>query len=106
MLFQDRRSNMQASNQQQQQQQSAVKKQTVADTEFVYSDIRLAGREGGSSQCYHIPLYGGIEEFNGYISDTEDLSNLKFIRIEDALAEGLAYEQTGMVKSASKRLNH
>jgi nicotinamide-nucleotide adenylyltransferase len=73
---------------------------------FNSSDIRLAGREGGSSQCYHIPLYGNIEEFNGYISDTEDLSNLKFIRIEDALAEGLAYEQTGMVKAASRRLNH
>jgi nicotinamide-nucleotide adenylyltransferase len=73
---------------------------------FNSSDIRLAGREGGSSQCYHISLYGGIEEFNGYISDTEDLSSLKFIRIEDALAEGLAYEQTGMVKAASKRLNH
>jgi nicotinamide-nucleotide adenylyltransferase len=73
---------------------------------FNSSDIRLAGRKGGSSQCYHIPLYGGIEEFNGYISDTEDLSDLKFIRIEDALAEGLAYEQTGMVKAASKKLNH
>jgi nicotinamide-nucleotide adenylyltransferase len=73
---------------------------------FNSSDIRLAGREGGSSQCYHIPLYGGVEEFNAYVNDTEDLSNLQFIRIEDALAEGLAYEQTGMVKAASKRLNH
>jgi hypothetical protein len=73
---------------------------------FNSSDIRLAGRKGGSSQCYHIPLYGGIEEFNAYISDTKDLSNLQFIRIEDALAEGLAYEQTAMVKAASKRLNH
>jgi nicotinamide-nucleotide adenylyltransferase len=73
---------------------------------FNSSDIRLAGSEGGSSQCYHIPLYGGIEEFNRYISDTKDLSDLKFIRIEDALAEGLAYEQTGMVLAASKRLNH
>jgi hypothetical protein len=73
---------------------------------FNSSDIRLAGREGGSSQCYHIPLYGSIEEFNSYINDSEDLSNLQFIRIEDALAEGLAYEQTGMVKAASKILNH
>jgi hypothetical protein len=66
----------------------------------------LAGKKGGSSQCYHIPLYGSIDEFNRYISDTKYLSNLQFIRIEDALAEGLAYEQTEMVKTASKRLNH
>jgi ADP-ribose pyrophosphatase YjhB (NUDIX family) len=73
---------------------------------FNSSDKRLAGKKGGSSQCYHIPLYGSVEEFNGYISDTKDLSNLKFIRIEDALAEGLAYEQTEMVKVAYKGLNH
>jgi nicotinamide-nucleotide adenylyltransferase len=73
---------------------------------FNSTDKRLAGKKGGSSQCYHIPLYGGIEEFNRYISETKYLSNLQFIRIEDALAEGLAYEQTEMVLTASKRLNH
>jgi hypothetical protein len=66
----------------------------------------LAGRKGGSSQCFHIPLYGNIEEFNSLVSDSDDLRSLKFIRIEDALAEGLAYEQTEMVKTASKRLTH
>ena len=73
---------------------------------FNSSDIRLAGSEGGSSQCYHIPLYGSIVEFNSSLCDTKDLSGLKFIRIEDAVGEGLAYEQTGMVKAALKRLNH
>ena len=73
---------------------------------FNSSDVRLAGKEGGSSQCYHIPLYGSIDEINGCISGTESLSGLQFIRIEDALAEGLAYEQTEMVKVASKKLNH
>lgn len=72
---------------------------------FNSSDIKFAGTYGGSSQCYHIPLYGNVDDINNF-KDTDELKNISFMRIEDAINEGLAYEQTEMVKVAKNHLYH
>lgn len=71
----------------------------------LFNDDKLAGTYGGSSQCYHIPLYGKLSDIN-LLKESNDLKNIGFIRAEDAIKEGLAYEQTEMVKVAVKKLNH
>lgn len=72
---------------------------------FNSNDLKLAGSHGGSSQCFHIPLYGKLEDFSN-LQDTLALRGLHFMRAEEAIKHGLAYEQTTMVKTACKRLNH
>lgn len=72
---------------------------------FSSKDLRLAGTRGGSSQCYHIALSGNPSEF-GTINGSKYLNNLHFMRSEDAFKQGLAYEQTNMIKVACKRLGH
>ncbi len=83
------------------------KGKVIATLNFLklFNSSKLAGTYGGSSQCFHIPLYGNVAEFNN-VGDTPYLRDVKFMRAEDAMKQGLAYEQTAMVKAAIKRLNH
>lgn len=78
---------------------------TTLDFLKLYSseEVRLSGIFGGSSQCFHIALSGNLESINNSIESCE-LENLCFRRIDDVIKEGLAYEQTDMVITASLKL--
>lgn len=71
----------------------------------LFSDDRLAGSYGGSSQCYHIHCMEKMVISVNLVA-VKNYKAIKFIRVEDAIKEGLAYEQTEMVKVAVKKLNH
>lgn len=68
----------------------------------LYNDKDLAGSMGGSSQAFHINLTCSHTIFNNILKN----SPFKFVLVEDALTQGLAYQQTDMLKDAINKLTH
>jgi hypothetical protein len=58
------------------------------------------GMLGGSSQVFHINLDATPEIFSGQLKSESDLSEVKFRTVYEALEEGLAYEQSEMLRRA------
>jgi nicotinamide mononucleotide adenylyltransferase/8-oxo-dGTP pyrophosphatase MutT (NUDIX family) len=67
---------------------------------FSTNDERLAGKEGGSSQVFHIDLDVTPEAFRGQLKSKSDLKHVAFRPVYEVLERGLAYQQGDMVKTA------
>ncbi|MCI8555979.1 MAG: hypothetical protein HFI85_05395 [Clostridia bacterium] len=68
----------------------------------LYNNDKLAGRQGGSSQAFQINLNCKPNEFDKALSG----SGFKFKPVCEVLEEGLAYQQTDMLKDAVSRIEH
>jgi nicotinamide mononucleotide adenylyltransferase len=71
---------------------------------FSASDTKLSGADGGSSQCFLININESPNIFND-IKDSLNFEKVKFIPVWEAIEQGLAYQQTDMVKVALNQLS-
>ena len=76
----------------------------LADIRFLqlYNSKLYAGTQGGSSQAFHINLNCHHHDFDNILAK----SGFKFIPASDAIEQGLAYQQTDMLKDAINKLSH
>ena len=76
----------------------------LSDLRFLdlYNNEKLAGKRGGSSQAFQINLNCKKDVFDKTLQNT----GFEFKPVSEALEEGLAYEQTEMVKDAVSRIEH
>lgn len=65
---------------------------------FSSSDPVLCGTLGGSSQVFCIDLDATADVFAETLRSESDLEDVRFRYVSDALAEGLAYQQSDMVR--------
>lgn len=70
---------------------------------FSSSDPALAGTKGGSSQVFCIDLDLRADELVPHLRSDSDLEDVAFRPLGTVLKEGLAYQQTDMVKAAIRR---
>ncbi len=81
-----------------------VPKSNLEQMHFVgiYSseDEKFAGTRGGSSQCFGIFIEDEIYKYEEYLNASEELTNLKFYEVNDAMSKGLTYQQPEMLKKA------
>lgn len=68
----------------------------------LYNDKVLAGKEGGSSQCFTINIYGSPSLFNEVLKD----SCYKFVPVYEINEQRMAYEHHNMLKDAVGKLSH
>ncbi len=68
----------------------------------IYSseDEALAGTRGGSSQCFGVFVEDELYKYQEYLSPSDDLSEVDFYEIHDAVNLGLAYQHGEMLKKA------
>ena len=68
----------------------------------LYNSHQLAGKQGGSSQAFQINLNCKPNVFDSVLEN----SQFKFRPVCEVLEEGLAYEQTNMLKDAIGKIEH
>ena len=80
-------------------------KKEIAEMKFLklYSSPNLAGVQGGSSQCFSMNIKISPKKFTN-IKSLSLYKNVGFVPVNEAIEQGLAYEQTQMVKDAIKEL--
>lgn len=68
----------------------------------IYSseDERIAGTRGGSSQCFGVFIEDDMEKYQEYLDPTDDLTEVKFYEINNAISKGLAFQHGTMIKKA------
>lgn len=68
----------------------------------IYSseDESMAGTRGGSSQCFGIFVEDDLEKYQDYLNPTDDLTDVKFYEVKDAISKGLAYQHGEMLEKA------
>lgn len=68
----------------------------------IYSseDESVAGTKGGSSQCFGIFIEDELEKYQEYLSPSDDLTDVKFYEINEAVSKGLAYQHGEMIEKA------
>ena len=68
----------------------------------IYSseDENLAGSRGGSSQCFGVFVEDELYKYEEYLNAFDDLSNVKFYEIHEAITLGLAYQHAEMLRKA------
>ncbi len=73
----------------------------------IYSseDEKLAGTKGGSSQCFGIFIEEDISKLEEYLEPKDDLTEVNFYEIEDAVNMGLAYQHGDMLRKAIQMFN-
>lgn len=68
-------------------------------------DERVAGTKGGSSQCFGVFMEDDIHKYQEYLNPTDDLTDVKFYEIDDAVSKGLAYQHETMIQKAVQMFN-
>lgn len=73
----------------------------------IYSseDEKLSGSKGGSSQCFGIFIEDDISKLEEYLSPKDDLTDVAFYEIEEAVNMGLAYQHGTMLRKAIQMFN-
>lgn len=68
----------------------------------IYSseDEHLAGTRGGSSQCFGVFVEDELYKYQEYLNPNDDLTEVDFYEINDAINKGLAYQHGEMIKKA------
>ncbi len=68
----------------------------------IYSseDEQLAGSRGGSSQCFGVFVEDELYKYEEYLKASDDLSEVAFYEIHEAVTMGLAYQHTEMLRKA------
>lgn len=68
----------------------------------IYSseDKRLAGTRGGSSQCFGVFVEDELYKYQEYLNPKDDLTDVAFYEINDAINKGLAYQHGEMIQKA------
>lgn len=68
----------------------------------IYSseDETMAGTRGGSSQCFGIFVEDDLEKYQDYLNPTDDLTDVCFYEVHDAVSKGLAYQHGEMLEKA------
>ena len=68
----------------------------------IYSseDESMAGTRGGSSQCFGVFVEDYMEKYQDCLNPTDDLTDVKFYEVNDAISKGLAYQQGEMLEKA------
>lgn len=68
-------------------------------------DEKVAGTKGGSSQCFGVFVEDDIHKYQEYLNPTDDLTDVKFYEIDDAVSKGLAYQHETMIQKAVQMFN-
>ncbi len=68
-------------------------------------DEKVAGTKGGSSQCFGVFVEDDIHKYQEYLNPTDDLTDVEFYEIDDAISKGLAYQHETMIKKAVQMFN-
>jgi 8-oxo-dGTP pyrophosphatase MutT (NUDIX family)/nicotinamide mononucleotide adenylyltransferase len=71
---------------------------------YASRDELLAGSKGGSSLCFMTVFDGGRRELEQLLRGRSDLVHVRLVRVAEARARGLAFEQTTMLRDAFERL--
>ncbi len=71
---------------------------------YATRDKSLAGSQGGSSLCFMTVFDGGRNELSSLIIPHDDLEDVRLVKVEDALREGLAFQQTQMLRDCYAKL--
>ncbi len=73
----------------------------------IYSseDKKIAGTHGGSSQCFGIFIEDEMHKYEEYISSSDELTDVRFYEVDEALKKGLAFQQTEMLSKALTMFN-
>jgi cytidyltransferase-like protein len=71
---------------------------------FSTNNPKLGGREGGSSQLFHIHLDVAADEIELLLKSESDLRDVKPRQIREMLQKGLAYQQTEMLLMVAVQL--
>ncbi len=83
---------------------SDIPNSTLEQMHFIgiYSseDETMAGTRGGSSQCFGIFVEDNLEKYEDFLNPTDDLTDVKFYEVHDAIAKGLAYQHGEMLEKA------
>lgn len=68
----------------------------------IYSstDEKVAGTKGGSSQCFGIFVEDELYKYQEYLNPTDDLTDVNFYEINEAINKGLAYQHGEMIRKA------
>ena len=68
----------------------------------IYSseDENLAGSRGGSSQCFGVFVEDELYKYEEYLNPSDDLSDVRFYEIHEAVTMGLAYQHAEMLRKA------
>lgn len=68
----------------------------------IYSseDEAMAGTRGGSSQCFGVFVEDDLEKYQDYLNPTDDLTDVCFYEVHDAISKGLAYQHGEMLEKA------
>lgn len=68
-------------------------------------DPKLAGTKGGSSQCFGIFVEDELYKYKEYLNPTDDLTDVDFFEINEAISKGLAYQHETMIQKAVQMFN-
>jgi len=60
----------------------------------------LAGTRGGSSQCFGVFVEDDLSKFKVYLNPTDDLTDVQFYEVHEAVQKGLAYQHGEMLSKA------
>lgn len=68
----------------------------------IYSseDKKKSGTRGGSSQCFGVFIEDELYKYEEYLNPTDDLTEVRFYEINEAIKFGLAYQHGKMIKKA------
>lgn len=68
----------------------------------IYSseDKKVSGSRGGSSQCFGVFVEDDLYKYEEYLNPTDDLTEVNFYEINDAISKGLAYQHGKMIRKA------
>lgn len=68
----------------------------------IYSsdDESIAGTRGGSSQCFGVFVEDELFKYQEYLNPSDDLTDVDFYEINDAISKGLAYQHGEMIRKA------
>lgn len=68
-------------------------------------DEKVSGTRGGSSQCFGVFVEDELYKYEEYLNPTDDLTDVKFYEISDAMSKGLAYQHGEMLTKAITMFN-
>lgn len=63
-------------------------------------DEHLAGTRGGSSQCFGVFIEDELYKYQEYLNPSDDLTEVDFYEMHDAISKGLAYQHGEMIRKA------
>lgn len=68
----------------------------------IYSseDEMVAGSQGGSSQCFGVFIEDELYKYQEYLNPSDDLTEVNFYEIHDAISKGLAFQHGEMLRKA------